>query len=113
MTQKPEKEDLLKTIEIFVKFHNLLYGGIRVKSFQKLILLDSHLRNRYSDVFSALKVRKGQPNVFKNYASYLSLAQNDREELDYAAEFLGISQRTARDYLKTLDRLNNPIAYLY
>lgn len=106
--------ELLNRIRLIDKFHDLLYGGIRVKAFQKLIVLDSHLRLKYprGQNWLALTRWKRQVGVPKTYPNYLSLAMTDMREIDYVSKWLGVSERTARDYMKTLNRLNNPIAYL-
>lgn len=113
MTQ--EEEAMLDYIRKVDKFHDLLYGGIRVKAFQKLIVLDAHLRLKYprGQNWLALKRWHREPGIRHNYENYLALAQVDKKEVDYVCEFLGVSDRTARDYLKTLYRLNNPVAYIY
>lgn len=105
---------LRERIKISDRFHNILYGGIRVKAFKKLILLDAHLRVGYPKVgtWAELKLSKRQPGVRYTYSNYLSFACADAQELKYCAEWLGVSVRTIRDYMKTLHRLNNPIAYL-
>lgn len=109
-----EKMELSERIKLVDKFHDLLYGGIRVKAFQKLILLDSHFHVEYprGQNWVALKRRARQVYLPKTYSNYLSLAAVDKKEIDYVVNWLGVSERTARDYMKTLNRLNNPIAYL-
>jgi len=111
MSQENDLSEQIKTVD---HFHDLLFGGIRVKAFKKLILLDSHLRVKYPKVgtWAELKLFKREPGVRYTYSNYLSLACADKKEINYCAKWLGVSERTMRDYLKTLSRLNNPIVYL-
>ena len=52
-----EDDDILKQIRAFDKWDKILCGGIRVKTFRKLIHLARHLNDsRYRKSFAELKI---------------------------------------------------------
>jgi len=96
---KDEKELLEKFWEIY----RLTTKGIRHKTLKKLVYTCYILRNVFfEDRWEELVKRKKlqlRP-LFTNY-----LYEVDDIELDFIAQLLGVSKRTARDYINALKTL--------
>jgi len=95
-----------KYLEAWGELNRILTRGVRPKTFKGLIWLCFYLRNyRFEDVWGELKARSGEDHLKRNFGNYLTLAVRDKEEIEHVAKWLGVSRRTAIDYLKALERL--------
>jgi len=101
------QEITIEMIEAADRFHAFMVRGIRPKTFQNLVILADHLSNyHYRDAFGPIRERHNQNHIPSNFNNYLAIAQFDKEEIKYVSKWLGVSERTARDYLRTLYKLS-------
>lgn len=83
-----------------------LCRGIRTRTLRKLLSLAHTLcEHRMWKSFDRLKEEQGQDYSAESWDRYLKMAVRSRSEIEYVMEYLGVSERTARDYLTALDRL--------
>jgi len=96
-------------LEEVEKLWKTLTRGVRPLAFKKLIYLKYIiLRFRLKENYYKLcKRSKGLEYLSKNPCldNYCGLALRDLEELNWVKNFLGVSERTAKDYLLCLERL--------
>ena len=101
------QEITIELIEAVDRYNDFMVKGIRPKTFQNLVLLADHLSvYHHQEAYGPLRKRDGATHVPRTFSNYLSMAQFDKIEIEYVASWLGVSERTSRDYLRTLFKLS-------
>ena len=84
----------------------LMHGGVRVKCFKNLIMLQSRLKHRLSKNEDNAQTRFREENeIPPNWENYIQWAVRDQTETAFVMSQLHISKRTAWDYMTTLSKM--------
>jgi len=97
--------DDIKKLKALVELDRILTKGIRQETLKQLVRLNYWIGERIPQVFEELCERLGETHLKPLKISYVQLARRDEEELEAVKRFLGVSKRTAIDYLTALERI--------